>query len=769
MDNPTFVGLAQNAALLLAMALLFDHAPLRWRRHVIGWWQVPFGLFLGSIGILLMKTSWVLDPGIIFDTRSVLLGVSGLFFGLLPASIAMLICAVFRLYLGGAATGTGVFVILMSGFTGVAWRYLRKRPLEEISGRELYLFGLAIHIAMLALMLTLPWEVALQVLSIISMPVLLIYPFGTALLGTLMVNRLKRERANQDLLIRESSLRSQVKILQQRTETTPELLKYALDQLVQLTGSQYGFFISHQQESSGTDLNTWSSSVLQECSQSEQPNWGDMSGFAGEAAHSHQPVIVNDYQAPHPFKKGLSAGHLRLVRYMVVPVLDQERQVASIGLANKDSHYQETDALQVAVLMNAVWKAVQWRQAEEALQRSEANYRQLFEQAADPIFIVDISGKFEEMNSNGLALLGYSRAEILGINLRDLIPAQDLERVPFLSNRLQAGEHVLVERRLKRQDGSLIDLEISAQLLPDGRALGVARDISAHKRAEAQAQEAQEQLHSLLAASDVSRRVLLSMIEDQKLAQEQIHRLNAELEQRVSERTAQLKVVNQELESFAYSVSHDLRAPLRALDGFSAALLLDYPQALDEQGRHYLNRIQQASHHMGELIEDLLSLSRVTRRDLQRERVDLSALAGEIAATLQKQDPARRVVFDIQPDMDVQADPHLMRIALDNLIGNAYKFSGTRPHAHIRIGLLEQDGQRVYYVQDNGVGFNMAYAGKLFAPFQRLHGVNEFPGTGIGLVTVQRIIHRHGGRIWPEADLECGATFYFTLEESQSE
>jgi PAS domain S-box-containing protein len=769
MNELSFVGLAQNAALLLAMALLFDQAPLRWRGYTIGWWQAPFGLFLGGIGILLMQSAWVLTPGIIFDTRSVLLGVSGLFFGLLPTSIAMLISAAFRLYQGGAAAWTGVFVILMSGSTGIAWRFLRNRPLEDISWRELYLLGLVIHIAMLVLMLTLPLEAALQVLSIISLPVLAIFPLGTALLGVLMVNRIKRERSHQDLLFKESRLRSMVDILRQRAETTPDLMKYALDQVVQLTGSQYGFFSTNTLEPTGLNLHIWSSSVLRDCTLSEKPDWCDPSGLSGDVTHTHKPLIINDFQAPHPLKKGLPEGHLILDRLMIVPVLSQKRLVARIGLANKESEYDESDALQVTLLMDAVWNAAQWKLAEEALQRSEAIYRQLFEQAADGIFIADLEGNFIEINSNGCAMIGYSRDEILDLKMQDLIPAEDLEQVPLKLDRLKAGEHVLVERRLKHKNGTLVHLEISARLLPDGRLLGMARNISTRKHAEAQVQETQAELQSLLAVSDVSRRVLLSMVEDQKIAQEQIHRLNTDLEQRVRERTAQLQVVNQELESFAYSVSHDLRAPLRALDGFSAALLSDYPQVLDEQGRHYLNRIRQASHHMGELIEDLLSLSRVTRRELQREQVDLSALVTEISASTQEQDPGRQVVLDIQPEMVAYADPQLIRIALDNLIGNAYKFTGPRQQAQISVGLLEQDGQRVYFVKDNGVGFNMAYAGKLFAPFQRLHGVNEFPGTGIGLVTVQRIIHRHGGRIWPEAELERGATFYFTLEESHSE
>lgn len=246
-------------------------------------------------------------------------------------------------------------------------------------------------------------------------------------------------------------------------------------------------------------------------------------------------------------------------------------------------------------------------------------------------------------------------------------------------------------------------------------------------------------------------------------SEEKFRTLNAELEQRIRERTVQLEVSNKELEAFAYSVSHDLRAPLRALDGFSAALLSEYPEKFDAQGRHYLKRIQAASLRMGQLISDLLDLSRVTRYELTRKELDLSRMARKVAAGLQAQDPDRRSEFRIAAGLVVEGDPHLLRIALENLLGNAWKFTRDTPTASIEVGTFEQDGERIHFVRDNGVGFNMAYAHKLFAAFQRLHSVSEFPGTGIGLATVQRIVARHGGRIWPEAAVNRGATFYFTL------
>jgi signal transduction histidine kinase len=245
-----------------------------------------------------------------------------------------------------------------------------------------------------------------------------------------------------------------------------------------------------------------------------------------------------------------------------------------------------------------------------------------------------------------------------------------------------------------------------------------------------------------------------------------------------------LQASNQELEAFAYSVSHDLRGPLRAMEGFSAALLSDYRANLDEQGQHYLERIQQASQRMAQLINDLLNLSRITRSELNRRSVNLDCLAREITAELQTLDPQRQAEFVIAEPLTVRGDAHLLQIALQNLLENAWKFSGMREKAIIEVGqmtvadfklhnenwdssLSQSDISNprsiIYYVRDNGVGFDMDHAAKLFAPFQRLHAMNEFPGTGIGLAIVQRVIARHGGRIWVHAQVDQGATFYFTL------
>lgn len=237
--------------------------------------------------------------------------------------------------------------------------------------------------------------------------------------------------------------------------------------------------------------------------------------------------------------------------------------------------------------------------------------------------------------------------------------------------------------------------------------------------------------------------------------------------QDLAEANRELETTNKELEAFSYSVSHDLRAPLRSIDGFSQILLEDYADELDEEGRDYLGRVRASSQRMGRLIDDLLGLSRVTRGTMRRERMSLSTLAEEVAEGFREANSDRRVEFSAQRGLEVWGDPRLLRVALVNLIGNAWKFTEKESEARISFGMDEKLSQRslvpVYYVRDNGAGFNMAYADKLFGAFQRLHAADEFEGTGIGLATVQRVVRRHGGQIWAEGEVGRGATFYFTM------
>lgn len=262
--------------------------------------------------------------------------------------------------------------------------------------------------------------------------------------------------------------------------------------------------------------------------------------------------------------------------------------------------------------------------------------------------------------------------------------------------------------------------------------------------------------------SDANRR-LEDEIRQRTRAEEEVRRLNTGLEQRVRERTSQLEVSNRELESFSYSVSHDLRAPLRHIEGYSRILLDEFSDRIGEEGKQYLERICRSSDRMKELIDNLLKLARFSRWELQMKSIDLSFLARQIAEELQTEEPRRRVEFRIGEKLTVFGDVDLLRVALENLLGNSWKYTGRTENAVIEFDATESDGRRVFFVRDNGAGFEMKHADKLFGVFQRLHSTTEFEGVGIGLATVQRIVHRHGGQIWAKGEMGKGATFYFTL------
>jgi len=373
-------------------------------------------------------------------------------------------------------------------------------------------------------------------------------------------------------------------------------------------------------------------------------------------------------------------------------------------------------------------------QADEKVRDSERRLRALVEHARDAITVLGADGKLLYESPAPARMLGYEPGMTKGKTSFELIHPDDMPVVADTLKRLlqDPGGAEDLEVRVRHSDGSWRSMEVTACNLLDDTAVGGIvvnqRDITEHKR-----------------------------------ALEEISKLNEEQERRVVERTTQLQAVNGELEAFAYSVSHDLRTPLRSIDGFSQILLEDYSETIDERGKDYLRRVRLASQRMSELIDDLLSLSRVTRGQMQRETVDLSALARTVATGLEQGQPERQVEFVIEQGIAVDGDDHLLRVALDNLLGNAWKFTGKTPRATIEFGRTQDNGRQTYFVRDNGVGFDMAYADKLFGTFQRLHSPSEFEGTGIGLATVQRIIHRHGGKIWAESAVGEGTTFSFTL------
>ncbi len=374
---------------------------------------------------------------------------------------------------------------------------------------------------------------------------------------------------------------------------------------------------------------------------------------------------------------------------------------------------------------------------QDALAESEGRLRALIDTAPVGIDDLGLDGEIIQANDYFCRLTGYTADELQGLRIQDITHPDDVSADMASTERLRSGEadSFSMRKRYLRKDGSVVWAEISRAVVrgPDGqprRLVSAVRDLTAQLQAESQVQA-----------------------------------LNAELEGRVRQRTAELERANQNLEAFTYSVSHDLRAPLRALSGFSQALLEDYADQLDEAGRGYATRIQTASERMATLIDDLLQLSRVSRVEMNLEPVNLSAEVTGVAEDLRAREPGRQVRFVIQDDVWVTADAALIRAVLQNLVENAWKFTARRDGATIEFATTTTEDARVCcYVRDNGAGFDPAYGGKLFQPFQRLHTDAEFPGSGIGLANVRRIIERHGGRTWAEGAVGEGASFYFTLD-----
>jgi len=289
------------------------------------------------------------------------------------------------------------------------------------------------------------------------------------------------------------------------------------------------------------------------------------------------------------------------------------------------------------------------------------------------------------------------------------------------------------------------------------------------RRADGEERIVHERGRAVYGADGKPRRMLGTVqdVTEQKAVEAEVRRLNAELEQKVKERTAELAASNRELEAFCYSVSHDLRAPLRAVNGFSHAILEDAFDKLDPVSQSNFRRIQSAAKKMAELIDDLLNLARLTRQDIRHDWVDLSEMANGIAEDLKRSQPDREARFIVAPDLKAKGDAALLRVVLQNLLENAWKFTARQKQAVIEFGQDMSDKRRPYFVKDNGAGFDMAFVNKLFGPFQRLHSAEEFPGTGIGLASVSRIVQRHGGRVWARAEIGRGATFYFTLKTNR--
>jgi PAS domain S-box-containing protein len=461
-------------------------------------------------------------------------------------------------------------------------------------------------------------------------------------------------------------------------------------------------------------------------------------GLREKAYQSGKAVYDNDF-AGSKWAEFMPEGHVALDNVMFAPLMLQRKPLGLIGLANKAGGFTEDDARMASAFADLAAIALQNSKTLELLETSEHTLRQSEErllqaQALGNIGNWEFDLATQKIDWSNEVYVLYQRDKALGPpsvdeEARYYAPEETARLRELASRTIESGEESQCDVTAQLHGGKNIFLHASMHPVKDatGRVIkifGTVQDITERKQAE-----------------------------------EKINDLNKSLVRH----TTELEAANKELEAFSYSVSHDLRAPLRGIDGFSSAVIDEYGDKLDEQGKEYLNRVRQASKHMSDLINDLLRLSRLSRAEMNIQDVNLSEVAQSVIEELNSTQPERKAEFAISPGIIAKVDKSLLTIALQNLLGNSWKFTNKCPLARIEFGVTEQSGEKCYFIRDNGAGFNMQYSDKLFQPFQRLHSADEYEGTGIGLALVQRVIRRHGGRVWAESEQSKGATFYFTV------
>lgn len=402
---------------------------------------------------------------------------------------------------------------------------------------------------------------------------------------------------------------------------------------------------------------------------------------------------------------------------------------------------------------------------ENALLESEDRFFSAFENAPIGMGLISPSGALLKVNRAYCEMLGYSKEELLKKTVADITFPEDIEYSLDYYHRMIAGESLdgHMQKRYSSSSGSLIQAQLSISLVRNSTGdplyfIVQVEDVTERKHTENELRNYQDHLELLVA----KRTAALSAVNAELTA---VNSQMAALNKTLKHKTQELEETNQELEAFSYSVSHDLRAPVRSIASFSGILAQEYAGAFDSTGLDYLNRVINNASKMNQLIDDLLEFSRVSRAAKLLTTVNLSNIVQETADELIAANPQREIELRIKPEVTVQGDKSLLKILVTNLLNNAWKFTSKNKVASIEFNSIRQKGQTVFYIRDNGVGFDMAYVKKLFIPFQRLHTTKEFPGTGIGLAIVARIARRHGGKVWAEGTVDQGATIFFTLGE----
>ena len=530
------------------------------------------------------------------------------------------------------------------------------------------------------------------------------------------------------------------------THSLEELLEETLNEAEKLTGSRIGFYHFVQDDQISLTLQQWSTRTKAEFCKASGKGLHYPIAEAGvwvDCVREGKAVIHNDY-ASLPHRKGMPEGHAEVVRELVVPVFRGKKISAILGVGNKLTAYTGKDVETVSLIAGLAWEIAERKRMEEqvrlseqalaeamAQQKSEERLRLFFERQLVGMGIASPRKGWLQVNDKLCEITGYSREEMKRLTWAEMTYPEDLESDASQFELLLKGEieGYTLEKRFVRKDGSIVFTNLS---------------VGCVRRAGGQVD------YTLALMEDITER---------KRVEENNRKLNEALRQRAHA----LETANKELESFSYLISHNLRTPLRAMAGFSGILLDDYAGNFDDEGKRLLNVVRNNTARMGTLVDDILKFIRTGRQEMRISEVDMETLVRDILAETTLAADGRCPQVDIGALPDARGDISMLRQVFANLLSNAIKFSRPKPASRIEIGGHIDGGEAVYFVKDNGVGFDMKYAGKLFGAFQRLHGVDEFEGTGIGLAIVKRIVGRHGGRAWAEGKPGEGATIYFAL------
>lgn len=728
MDNSPFGPLINNAAMVVALVLAYQALSQRIKRQKAFLWQFITGFIVSGIGISVMFNPWVQSPGVIFDTRSVILGLSGFFFGTIPTFLAVVFTSGVRFWMGGSGALPGIGVIVSSGVIGLLWRHFSKKKKGPISITQIFLLGLTIHAVMLLWMLLLPLEARTIFFSKVALPVILIYPLTTALAGWGMATgeerkrlETEKEKSESDLRINQKRLESLVEILQNPAEDFKSFFAFSLEKALEFTGSKVGFISTFDEKTEVLKVEVFSSEAIKECQVQNPPSVFSLKtgGFWGEAIRQRKPIIANDFQAPIPLIRGFPPGHIEIKRILEVPIFRKGEIVGLIVMGNKEGKYEEVDAIQTGLLMEAVWRTFERLKAEEALKEKEEKLSLALETLKIGIWESDSSFNHFSFSNQALEILGIDPKEFSGKieDLLSVVSPEDREAVFGFFREIRGKKHLFDQDfRIKSPYGSTRFIRATGKIIRNPQeeplgAIGIIRDITELRKKE-----------------------------------EEVERARTD---------------------FLLAVSHELKTPL-FLMGANLELLKSLPPedrlkeflSLEETFIRNLNRLRS-------LIENLVDSQRApamgTHLNLKEE--DLNSLivsAVEELDILQK-GKSLQIVLNLEPLPKIQIDKEAITRVLNNLLTNAIKFSPFGGKITVKTQI--SDGEIHLQVQDEGPGIPEEEIPMLFQPFSRSRQAikSVIPGAGLGLYVSKILVEAHGGRIGISSKRNQGTAIWIRL------